>query len=488
MKRLVLWITMAATTACSNGTLMRYVPPNTASDLDFVPVAPGRTQLDNGIGILTSNFEHPATTTLALVFGRGYVHDRVPGTGRLLGEWLQLEADTNLSPGLDAVGAVVSTQVSATSTRLSVTVEHQDVPAAMQALADLLIDADSELAFEAAKQRQDSLLASWRKSPRELALLALVRSSIAPSSAALESLGVGTQASLQSISFGELKATRNDMVMSSSACWLVVGPHEGETVRTWVQNASGSWSNRGAPKPAQVVVERKPGSFTFVPLRGYDTATVVVGTSAPSHPPLAVLTAVSVAAGESDRVMRGLAQSTYGVYPLGVDDGPLSLQGIHTRVSPEDARDAASFMVHSFEAVTKLTEAQLDYSVTRAVVDAYAERGQASAHLLGLHEAFERGYQFPMGAPFRSLPIQPGPEHVVAAFRTHFLESQLHVIIVGDPEVIEPQLKGVTYTVRMPEDLVAPTPLGDKGVPVPAADGAAADMRTLSPWETAIPD
>ncbi len=180
MKRIILTLVLAAA-ACSNGKLMRYVPPNTQTDLAFEPATPQRTQLDNGIGVLSSTFEHPATTTLALVFGHGYVHDRVPGTAKLLGEWLQLEADTNLSPGLDAVGAAVSTSVGTTSTRVMVTVEHRDVPAAMEALAQLLIQADSELAFETAKGRRLGALASRRGNPAALARLAMVQSTHGPS-------------------------------------------------------------------------------------------------------------------------------------------------------------------------------------------------------------------------------------------------------------------------------------------------------------------
>ena len=483
MKRFVFSLVLAAV-GCANGKLMRYVSPETATDLAFVPATPERTQLGNGIGVLTSTFEHPATTTLALVFGRGYVHERVPGMAMFLGEWLQLEADTNLSPGLDAVGAVVSTSVGATSTRLMVTVEHGDVPAVMQALSQLLIQADSELAFETAKGHQRGLVASRRRSPAELARLALVQSTLSPSSTAFDTLGLGTDASLKSISFADLKAARNDMVASASACWLVVGPQDSGAALGWAEAASGSWPHRASPTVVEVPVTKQPGVVTFVPLRGFGTATVLVGTSVPPHLTSAVPIVVGAASGRSNHVMRELTQKTYGAHPAVLDDGPLSLWGVTARVPPNDAKDAAGFMVSSFGTVQKVTEEQLDYGTTRNVATAYAQRSLATVHLLRLHEAFERGYTFPIGAPFQTLPTQPGPEQVMDAYRTHFLAKHLHVVIVGDPDVIGPQLKNVTHVVRTPEEIVGPQRSVHEEAPAPApAPDAEGGTGTVSPWE-----
>ncbi|MEM6296213.1 MAG: hypothetical protein AAGA54_33380 [Myxococcota bacterium] len=469
MKRLILSLALVAA-GCSSGKLMRYVPPDTRTDLTFNPATPERTQLDNGIGVLSSTFEHPATTTLALVFARGYVHDRVPGTAKLLGEWLQLEADTNLSPGLDAVGAAVSTSVGTTSTRLMVTVEHQDVPAAMKALAQLLLHADSELAFEAAKGHRLGAIASYRQNPAALAHLAIVQSTYGPSTSAFDSQGMGTRESLASISFDDLKAARNDMAVSASACWLIVGPQTQNDAYAWAVDATGGWGRRPPPTATTIPVAKQPGVVTFVPLRNFNTATILVGTGVPPHPTPALQLVASAAAGRSNHAMRELAQQTYGAHYAGLDDGPLSLLGVTARVPHEHAKDAAGFMVRSFADVRTLTEWELDYGTTREVVGAYAQRGLATAHVNRLHEAFERGYTFAVGAPFQALPTMPGPEQVMEAYRMHFLMKQLHVVIVGDPDVIEPHLKDVTHIVRTPEQILGPQRPAPEDLPSPTQD------------------
>lgn len=481
MKRFVLSLLLAAS-GCASGELMRYSLPDTETDLAFVPASSERTQLGNGIGVLTSGFEHPATTTLALVFGRGYVDERVPGMAMLLGAWLQLEADTNLSPGLDAVGAVVSIDVGTTSTRLMVTVEHRDVPAAMQALSQLLVQADSELAFETAKGHQRGLVASHGRSPAQLARLALVQSTLSPSSTVFDSLGLGTAASLESISFAALKAARNDMFTSASACWLVVGPHDSNAAHAWAEAASGSWPHRASPKVVDVPVTKQPGVFTFVPLRGFDTATILVGTSVPPDPKPAVPIVVGAAMARSNHVMRELTQKTYGARLAVLDDGPLSLWGVTARVPPKDAKDAAGFMMSSFGTAETVTGQQLDYGTTRTVAAAYEQRSLAMVHLLRLNEAFERGYTLPAGAPFQTLPALPGPEQVMRAYRKHFLVKHLHVVIVGDPDVIGPQLKNVTHVVRTPEEILGPQRAAHDEAPAPTSD-AEEGRGTVSPWE-----
>ncbi len=219
---------------------------------------------------------------------------------------------------------------------------------------------------------------------------------------------------------------------------------------------------------------------TFVPLRGLNTATVLVGTRVPPHPTLTMQLVAAAAAGRSNHVMRELAQQTYGAHFAGLDDGPLSVLGLSARVPPKHAKDAAGFMVRSFGEVRTLTEWQLDYGTTRGIASAYAQRGLAMAHLVRLHEAFERGYTFAVGAPFQTLPTMPGPEQVMQAYRTHFLVKQLHVVIVGDPDIVGPQLKTVTHVVRTPEELLGPQ--------LPPPEDVAAPVRsesegTLSPFE-----
>lgn len=221
---------------------------------------------------------------------------------------------------------------------------------------------------------------------------------------------------------------------------------------------------------------------TFVPLRGFGTATVLVGTSVPSHPTSAVPIVVGAASGRSNHVMRELTQKTYGAHPAVLDDGPLSLWSVTARVPPNDAKDAAGFMMHSFGTVKTVTEQQLDYSTTRNVAAAYAQRSLATVHLLRLREAFERGYTFPVGAPFQTLPTLPGPEQVMRAYRKHFLVKHLHVVIVGDPDVIGPQLKNMAHVVRTPEEILGPQRPAHEEAPAPSAD-VEGGRGTISPWE-----
>ncbi len=439
----------------------------------YRPAQAQNGRLDNGIEWLLSPFAHPATTTVALTWRRGWAEDgATAGQAHVLAAWLELESRREHAESFEPLGADLRVTATAGTITLRVDVLHEDVEAALASLATLLESANEEFAFELARSTRVSTLRLRRRQPGALAFTALLQGALGDDRHHLAS-GSGTDVSLKQLTFADVKALRDALVRSTPAAWVVVGPHEQARVQAWVEAASGDWSVRRSTPPPELAHEPHPSTVTVIPLDTGDVATVMVGATYPSQNAHTVVDVLPLIRGSAHHELRTELQATYGVLGSHVDLGGVSMFTLETKVDSTDVDRAVRILVQAFiRAPWRATE-QSRAALRRhdAAFQMY-RAGFGRVRTQALLRTFATSEDLSTSPPFGDQLDPPSREEIETVLRDYFAQEYIHVAVAGDSDVVLPRLMNLPYVVKNELDVYPPGPAeaGYEVAPEPAPE------------------
>lgn len=463
----LLGVLLTAAPSCSLSQRWRTEEPSVTQTAHYRPAGATRGALANGVGIYCSPFDHPATTRVALVFGHGYADDDENlGQARLFARWLETEAEGKQAALFDTLGAQVRVHTRAHATVLEVDVLHADARMAVDALTQLVENIQDEAAFRAAQRHALATLARAYTTPHTLAALAARQAALAGSKPSLMRLGIGSKASLHRQSLEDALLLRDQWIASTPLSVAVVGPHTVADVSTWADAALSRWSARDPASAHTERLPRRPKTIIVVPVAGLDPAVVLAGTTMPLDSP-AAFSAFRTGRSLANGQLREALRRTYGVSGDVENLGHTGFAYASARVPARDAYNSALVIAAAFGRSKRFVTDDWALQVRRA--DAAHWTGakmKTSSRAKGLYDAIEMGRELDATPPFGRIGRTSAAE-IRDSLATEFSYDGMQIVIAGDLDQLRHALRGTSFQVRWPTDLLEPVvPSGP-----PAAQG-----------------
>jgi zinc protease len=441
----------------------REEPPAGGAPKPFTIPAHERYALPNGVRVTLIPFGNLPKVTVSVVVRAGNLDEGdqtwlADITGELMSEGTATLDASQLARAAASMGGAVGVGVGADQTSVSADVLSEFAPQLVQLLADVTI-APRLPESELPRIKRDFIrnLAIARTQPQSLAAEAFARSLYGnhpygrayPTEAQLESYGIEDVRGYHAANFG---AARTQV--------FVAGRYDAAAVRTAIERAFGSWA-RG-PEPLIDVPEAAAASqVVLVPRPDAPQTTIYLGLPAidPSQPDYTALAVTNTLLGGffSSRVTRNLREEKGYTY------SPASRVASNYR---------AAYWVQTADVTTQftgpaLTEIYREIARLRAEPPDASELDRVKNYAIGtfvLGNASRAGLIGQLafldlhGLPESYLTdyvtrVQAvTPEQVRDAAQKYLDPARMTVVVVGDLDVVRPQLEQVeTLAGRLPE-------------------------------------
>ncbi len=211
---------------------------------------PARSALSNGLRVISERRPGTGTVAIELHVDAGQVHEARPGLAHLVGR--MREEGTSSRSAEDLAGAIedVGGVLEIGSTGASLRVRSEDLPLALEILADLTLrPAFPREALAWAKRRTSAELQADRDDPSfraEMAFRALVYGD--------HPLGRdprGTSRQLSALTLDDVRDHHDRLWIPGNAFLVAVGDFEDRRLKSLLRSQLGPWSSRG-PVPPRV--------------------------------------------------------------------------------------------------------------------------------------------------------------------------------------------------------------------------------------------
>ncbi len=358
--------------------------PDIDASPELVFPAVVETTLSNGMKIVLAERNAVPVIEISIQFDAGYAADATNGgklgvasfTGAMLDEGTSRRSALDIAEALDGLGATMGAGSNLDTTGLSMSALKENLGASLDILADVLRNpAFEQSEIEKLRKRWLAGIEQEKASPVQLALRLLPPELYGDDHAyGVPFTGSGTEASITSLTRGDLQNFHSTWLRPDNATIFVVGDTTLDEIKPLLERALGNWRATSEPIPAKniatvslpdtarVIIVDKPGSPQTLILAGH----LAPPSNAPNN--IAISAMNDVIGGQfSARVNMNLREEkgwAYGAYTF--------FQG---------ARGQRPWLVYApvqtdktKESIAELIKELNDYTTTRPATPAEIER------------------------------------------------------------------------------------------------------------------
>ncbi len=413
-------------------------------------LTPKRTELDNGIVLLTSEQRTLPMVSIELLIDAGSRYDE-PGryglanlTARLLTYGTKRRNAVQISDALDFIGASLSAKASDDLVTVSLTVLKKDLPTGLELLADILTS--SVFPQEELDRQKQAVIATIRahdENPSDIAQrkfnAALYPES--PYGRAVE----GTESSVKTLEQNNVREFYERYYRPNRSIMAVVGDVSQQEMIEAMNRALRSW-HKGEPS-GQVSTPSVPGVSQVVRVnRDLTQANIIMGHEGvargnPDYYAIQIMNYILGGGGFSSRAMdsvrnqRGLAYSVYSVFESEKSYGKFEFV---MQTKNETAHEAIRIVRDEIRRMReqRVTERELsdakNYLTGSFPLRLDTDRKVAS--FLARVEFFQLGLDYPVR--YAELIEKVTPQDVERAARRYLHPDKLITVIVGNQKKI----------------------------------------------------
>lgn len=447
----------------------RETPPVAdVGDLDFPNVE--HATLSNGIEVSLARRTAVPKLVLTMIFDAGIAADTLDGPGTqglmldMLDEGSAGMSATDIAIAQERLGAKISANADIDTSRVTLSALTANLAPSLELMADVIRDpafAPEEVAR--VKGQRLAQLSQMLASPQALASRELGKLIFAGHPYAQPSDGFGNTEALSALTPADLRAAHGKWVRPDLARVTVVGDVTMDQLLPLLEKTFGNWQTPDAPEPVKdISAPVKPGKPRIVLIDRPNSPQSVI--YAGQVLPVTGRTQNMEALDLANEVLGGSFLSrlnsdlredkgwSYGVYsgvrrPVGPRAFSVSAPVQSDRTGDSIRRILAN--IQAFPAEEPVTEEELN-RVTEGNIRALPNQFETNGDVLGGILTNERlgrpdDYYETLAGRYRAL----GAEAIDEAARTYLQAGGLIFVVVGDREVVEPQLQGLGLPVEV---------------------------------------
>jgi predicted Zn-dependent peptidase len=459
----VTWAAAGALLAALAGGGVAQVPVGPGSSVDAAkPTLPQVTKyrLSNGLPVWIAEYHDLAVVQSSLVVLSG-TGDDPPGrygiaslTAQVLTEGAGLRSARELADAIDTVGANLSASATADASILRLHVPAVGLSQALPLMADVAQrPAFEKEGVDRVRQQRLTTLRQAREDADAIASLAFTRA-IYGSAHRYATALVGTATAIEAFTPDDLRAFHTSVYRPDNSGLIVVGDVEAETVLPLLESSFGTWRPAGAkssveplpnapPPTRQLVLVDKPDA----PQSQIRIGGVAAARSTPDFYAIQVMSGVlggrlNTRINVNLREGRGSTSSARVGFDMRRTPGPFvitaAVQTDRTADSVTELLAELSDMLKEIPA-GELTGVKNDLAYR--FPPTYETTGRISSRLESLEPLVVYGLSEEYYSSSAQAILAVTPADVARVAREYLLPDRLTVVVVGDRDTVEPQLR-----------------------------------------------